>query len=212
MINKLFVYACKNGDTELVKLLLLANTCQIDPGTDNNCAIRCASEMGHTEIVKLLLNDPRVDPSADDNYAIQWASLKGYTEVVRLLLNDPRVNPNDNNKNAMRWASLKGYTEIVKLLLRAVDPGDNNRAIRLACNNSHTEIVKLLLNDPRVDPSSYDNNAVKYTRSMVIMDILLEKVHLPTGVDITNYKKFLIRKKYMLKLLSTKVYDYSKLF
>ena len=47
---------------------------------------------------------------------------------------------------------------------------------------------------------------------MVITDLLLEKVQLPSGVDITDYKKFLIKKKYVLKLLSTKVYDYSKLF
>ena len=33
-------------------------------------AIKLASEKGHTEIVKLLLNDSRVDPSVNDNYGM----------------------------------------------------------------------------------------------------------------------------------------------
>jgi ankyrin repeat protein len=33
-------------------------------------AIRYASENGHIEVVKLLLNHPKVDPSAKDNYGM----------------------------------------------------------------------------------------------------------------------------------------------
>ena len=175
-------WVSKHGYTEDVKRLL--NDPRVDPGAKNNNAIRYASEKGHTEIVKLLLNDPRVDPSANNNWAIQLASEHGHTEVVKLLLNDPRVDPSDKNNDAIRWASRRG----------------------------HTEIVKLLLNDPRVDPSANNNFAIRKTKSTVIMDMLLEKVHLPTDLNIKKYKKFLIRKKYLLKLLNTKVYDYSKLF
>ena len=37
-------------------------------------AIRWASQNGHLEIVKLLLQDNRVDPSARDNYGI-WMKI-----------------------------------------------------------------------------------------------------------------------------------------
>jgi hypothetical protein len=31
-----------------------------------------------------------------------------------------------------------------------------------ACECQHLEIIKLLMNHPRIDPSIYDNNAIKY--------------------------------------------------
>jgi hypothetical protein len=54
----------------------------VDPSAEDNAAIRVASEEGHTEIVRLLLQDPRVDPSAD---AIKIASANGYEDIVQLL-------------------------------------------------------------------------------------------------------------------------------
>jgi ankyrin repeat protein len=70
-VNKLFQFACKFGYINIVKLLLLDD--RVDPGANDNCAIRLASKNGHLEIVKLLLSDEQVDPSADNNYAIIWA-------------------------------------------------------------------------------------------------------------------------------------------
>jgi hypothetical protein len=46
----------------------------VDPSAMDNMAIRNASELGHFEVVKLLLKDSRVDPSADFNDAITYAS------------------------------------------------------------------------------------------------------------------------------------------
>ena len=204
---------------EVVKLLL--NDPLVDPSAYNNHAIRWASENGYTEIVKLLLNDPRVDPSDNDNHAIQLASKMGHTEVVRILLRasfGPRVDPSANNNCAIRWSCLQGHAEIVKLLLNDPRVKPNNWDIKRACKNGHTEVVKLLLqtpcclNDSWVDPSDDDNFAMRKTKSMVIMEMLLEKIPLFANIKIRKYRKYLIRKKYLLKLLSTKVYDYSKLF
>jgi ankyrin repeat protein len=88
----------------------------IDPAADDNYAIKLASSNGHTEIVRLLLDDPRVDPAASANYAIKLASANGYTEVVKLLLDDPRVDPSANDNYAIHAASLMGHTYVVKLL------------------------------------------------------------------------------------------------
>ena len=44
-----------------------------------------ASDKGHTEIVRLLLQDPRVNPADRNNKAIIWASENGHTKIVRLL-------------------------------------------------------------------------------------------------------------------------------
>jgi len=79
--------------------LLLADP-RVNPITNDNLAIRWASQFGHIEIVRLLLTDPRVDPSAHDNDAIRLAKLNGHTEVVNLLteyiyrLDGPEYNKN----------------------------------------------------------------------------------------------------------------------
>ena len=56
----------------------------------NNYAIRWASNNGHLEVVRLLLNDSRVNPSANNNEAIQRASKRGHFEIVELLRSDYR--------------------------------------------------------------------------------------------------------------------------
>jgi ankyrin repeat protein len=144
-----------------------------------------SSENGHTEIVRLLLNDPRVDPKANDNHAIRISSKNGHTEVVRLLLNDPRVDPSANNNTAIRLSSKNGHTEVFLMLLNdprvdpttfnhigivrmllndpRVDPStDGNYTIIWSSQYGHTEVVRMLLNDPRVDPSVNNNLAIIY--------------------------------------------------
>ena len=103
-----------------------------DISIDNNLAIQMASENGHAEVVKLLLDDKRANPKAEDNWAIQKASQNGHVEVVKLLLNDKRVDPT----------------------------ADNNSAIQYASENGHVEVMKLLLNDKRVDPTEDNNSAI----------------------------------------------------
>ena len=79
-----------------------------DLDADDNWAIRVASVDGHSEVVKLLLQDPRVDPSDDDNYAILLASDNGHSEVVKLLLQDERV------KNSLSEIRLANYQKQIK--------------------------------------------------------------------------------------------------
>jgi ankyrin repeat protein len=142
---------------------------KVNIGADGHLAIRLASQRGHSEVVKLLLEDKRVDPSACNNEAIRWASKNGHLEVVKLLLQDGRVDPSDQNNSdqysAIHWASQFGHLEVVKLILegKRVDPSvGNNRAIRWASERGHSEVVKLLLEDKRVDPSASNNFAIRW--------------------------------------------------
>ena len=61
------MFAVRQGREEMVKMLL-------DTGADLNCqdnegstALMCASEHGHTDIIKLLLNTPGCDATISDN-------------------------------------------------------------------------------------------------------------------------------------------------
>jgi hypothetical protein len=132
----------------------------VDPSARDNYAIRKASLEGHTDEVRLLLQDERVDPSDLRNQAIIIASRKGHTEIVRLLLQDGRVDPSDQHNRSIRLASWNGHIEIVRLLLQdeRVNPADQENDAILEAT---PEIVRLLLQDERVDPSDQDNRAIK---------------------------------------------------
>jgi len=111
---QLLIKSCDNGYLNGVKISLERGA---DPSYKNNYVIGYASYKGHTNIVKLLLNDRRVDPSAGDNSAIRNASENGHTDIVKILLNDKRVDPSERDNSAIRYASQNGYLEIVELLL-----------------------------------------------------------------------------------------------
>ena len=87
------IEACRICD--ISKVIEYLNTGD-DPSDINNLAIRWASENGHFEVVKLLLEDERVDPSDCNNYAIQITSENGHFEVVKLLYHDYRFKMTDN--------------------------------------------------------------------------------------------------------------------
>ncbi|KAI9344387.1 ankyrin repeat-containing domain protein [Obelidium mucronatum] len=137
---------------------------RVDPSDSANDAIRCASQQGHTEIVKLLLTDPRVDPSALNNEAIRLASRYGRYETVELLLSldsKYKIDPAAANQQSIRHAcevrhSLKepnNAGRLVQLLLadRRVDPTVNqSEAFWKAADRGNLEIVKALLEDGRV--------------------------------------------------------------
>ena len=151
-----------------------------------------ASQNGHYNVVKLLLEDKRINPADIDNWAIQLASLNGHYNVVKLLLEDKRVNPADINNLAIRWASKKGHYNVVKLLMKdkRVNPVDeNNLAIQWASEYGHYNIIKLLLGDNRVINSfNIDNiNFIKKNCSKKINDFYKKYFNLYRIIDKNIY-------------------------
>ena len=100
--QRLFLSACANNKTDVVKLLLH----YIIPSHEENKAIILAAKNNHPEVVKLLLGDKRVNPADRNNAAIRWASENGHLEVVKLLLGDEKTNPADMNNIAIFYSEL----------------------------------------------------------------------------------------------------------
>ena len=82
-IQKEFFEACKIGDFDKVKSLLLNET--VNPEDENNSAIRWASKKGHYNVVKLLLGDNRVKNSLN------------ITQQLKLL--EESIDNNERNKD-----------------------------------------------------------------------------------------------------------------
>ena len=82
VLTKRFINSFVEGDVLKMKAVLKDG---VDPSIGDNYAIRNASAEGHTEIVRLLLQDPRVDPTARDNMALRLAILNNHLDIVKLL-------------------------------------------------------------------------------------------------------------------------------
>jgi ankyrin repeat protein len=156
--------------TNLKTIELLLIDYRIDPGANENRAIKFACGNGHLELAKLLLKDSRVNPNVASSinpraYPIVLAIDNGHQEIVKLLVTNPRVDLTVDNNYPIRGSSSRGYTEVVKLLLEnpTVDPGSiNSIALRLAIESGRTEVVKLLVENPKIDPSVLDERALLY--------------------------------------------------
>ena len=158
--------AAYNGNSGVVRLL-----CQ-EYGVDVNCsisetleekpkkgitALEWAARMGHTEVVKALLDNNanvNVRRSTDGITPLHIAAQEGRTEVVKLLLdNNADVNARctDNGSTPVYIAAHNGHSEAAKLLLdhnadvNVKKPKTRITPLYTAARGGHTEVVKLLL-------------------------------------------------------------------
>jgi len=179
----MLLQAIRNNEFEKVNELL--HVC--DPSLNDNEAIKVAAELGHMNIVEILIKDPRVNPAGQTNYAIRWAAKNGHTNTVVVLMNDTRVNPADMHNWAITLAAYSGHTNTVATLMKdtRVNPADqNNDAIRWAAHYGHTNTVKVLLNDNRVDPKI----AIIHANETVAKQIIQSKKH-GYNIHTQNYEQ-----------------------
>jgi len=115
-----------------------------DVHADNDCALRWASESGHLNVVKVLL-EAGADVHVNNDYALIWASSRGHLGVVKVLLeNGADVHAKDDC--ALRWASRYGLFDVVKVLLEngANVHADNDCALKWASRYGYLDVVKVL--------------------------------------------------------------------
>jgi hypothetical protein len=91
---------------------------------------------GDLQEVRALLVDSRVDPSAGNNYALTAAAYSGNWKIAQILLADERVQ---------------------------LQPAMDDRSLLYAIFNSGSaDIVRLFLAKTSVDPSVFDNYAIRW--------------------------------------------------
>ncbi|XP_013926193.1 PREDICTED: ankyrin repeat and SAM domain-containing protein 1A isoform X7 [Thamnophis sirtalis] len=169
--------AAWKGDAEIVKLLIhqgpshtkvneqnaleikeLKKYGPFDPyinakNNDNETALHCAAQYGHTEVVKVLLEE-LTDPTMRNNKfetPLDLAALYGRLEVVKMLLNaHPNLlSCNTKKHTPLHLAARNGHKAAVHVLLEA--GMDNNyqtekgSALHEAALFGKTDVVQILL-------------------------------------------------------------------
>ncbi|KAF7253256.1 Ankyrin repeat and SAM domain-containing protein 1A [Varanus komodoensis] len=165
--------AAWKGDAEIVKLLIhqgpshTKNALEIkelkkygpfDPyinakNNDNETALHCAAQYGHTEVVKVLLEE-LTDPTMRNNKfetPLDLAALYGRLEVVKMLLNaHPNLlSCNTKKHTPLHLAARNGHKAVVHVLLEAgMDSNyqtEKGSALHEAALFGKTDVVQILL-------------------------------------------------------------------
>lgn len=88
--NHILCHAIRLGRVKQVEIIIKVGA---DPSFLNNWPVQLASEIGHYDIVELLLQYNELEPVATDNYAIRHALCNNHYDLVKLLLHDSRTDP-----------------------------------------------------------------------------------------------------------------------
>ncbi|XP_034270499.1 ankyrin repeat and SAM domain-containing protein 1A isoform X11 [Pantherophis guttatus] len=170
--------AAWKGDAEIVKLLIHqgpSHTKVNEQNNDNETALHCAAQYGHTEVVKVLLEE-LTDPTMRNNKfetPLDLAALYGRLEVVKMLLNaHPNLlSCNTKKHTPLHLAARNGHKAVVHVLLEA--GMDNNyqtekgSALHEAALFGKTDVVQILL------AAGIDVN-IKDNRSLTALEIVRE--------------------------------------
>ena len=126
-----------------------------------NWEVRAAARNGHAKAMRVLLADPRANIT-DLNRTLEMAARAGHAEVLGVVLADPRAEVYELNQE-VGVAAQNGHVEVMKVLL--ADPraniADLQGAFGMAARAGHAAVVELLLTDERVDPTAFDNAPIQ---------------------------------------------------
>ena len=144
---------------------------------------------GHTEIVRVLLQDGRLNPNDKDgpnemNLLILAATV-GNLDVIKTLLDDPRVEVNVSSTSygtPLRVAATEGHADIVELLLaRGADPNANGGYLR---SRPLEKAAKQVQKPPKEWLQDRELGRVKVKGCLKAIEILLAH----PGVDKKGFK------------------------
>ena len=157
--------------------------------------LQIAALLGHTEIVKLLINDNKINinqATSLGNTPLLIASYRGNTDIASLLIDKKAAIEKANNQGEtpLMIASRVGDTKIVKMLIskgakinKAADDGAT--PLYIASGNGKTDTVKLLI-EGKATLNKADNRGVTPLMRAAISDhMTIVRLLVESGADTT---------------------------
>lgn len=143
--NSSLIWACRNGNEAVVRLLLLGNKSNenipfdITNYVENHNRKHFLFNSSKSNSVLNIQNVSVNMTNIHGNTALTWACREGYTNIVQLLLAhgaDPTIKNNMNYK-ALVYACKNGHTDIVKILLESNVENKEDLGINLMSGTYH---------------------------------------------------------------------------
>lgn len=173
--NSIFLWACSNGRTRIVKKLLDVAT-HTYMNTYGHQGFSAACENGHAEIVKMLIRGRLsvYQITADNNEAFALACRNGHTEIVKMLIPVLKKFTADiekftaDMKMEFIFACSNGYVDIVRELLTVLTPEDifdrngTSRNLWDTYVHEHKEIMDILMEIIPKDILRKQINVIRY--------------------------------------------------
>jgi ankyrin repeat protein len=190
---------CKYGQRDYLDILL--GDVRIDPACNDQFAFITAVENNFGELVSLFLNDGRVDPMFDDCGCLRAAVSSNADQSLRALLQDNRINPSYDEEEALYQTVINNRINLIEVLLLDGRPNPGNYGlISYAVEKGNILVIQLLLNDNRVDPSVFNNYAIRFaceTGSVEITRLLLNHPKVDPSVNNNDCLKKAVKKQYV---------------
>ena len=134
-------------------------TCHFNTGDSTN--LHDASQKGHLDVVKYLVEESMVDPSCQDEDGVtplHLATENGHLQVVKYLTQEKKCDPeirNKDNDTPLHLAALYGQLAVVEIFIRQLncDPMCRDQLDRTplhhASQKGHLDVVKYLVEGGR---------------------------------------------------------------
>ncbi|KAJ3317332.1 hypothetical protein HDU76_001227 [Blyttiomyces sp. JEL0837] len=203
LLNICFYVAVVMGNADTVSKLI--NHHGIDPSSKRNTAMELASEYGHFQIAKLLLEDDRLAATEE---AFAKAVEHKYFDIAKLLfdLNIDAWSTGDfRTDHPMKEAIENGEIETVKFLLPLTKPSmlfadlnpeeeSDGSALDIAVFKDHIDIAKLLVNSfPEIDFENEAKYAVMWD-SLKTLKFLIDHCSINPAFDDNELIRIAARK------------------
>ncbi|CAG8575033.1 13340_t:CDS:2, partial [Racocetra fulgida] len=215
-------FADKNSKTALLLAAAKVNAVDINGKT----ALYLATENGHLNVVKALINKTDVNITDKNNLTVLHIAAKmGYEEIVKILVETAQINATDNNYcTPLFYAAEEGYEKIINILMnREANINYANKdgitALHKATEKGHIMAIKTLLKYVSVNVNIADINGetalhkAAYSNGKTALYLATKNRHIETvkhllnaeagGKQDLNYIYFAIEKIYVnaVKLL-----------
>ena len=163
---------------EILKLLVQSGQVDVNQRDKyQSTPLTIATELGHLEVVRVLLADPNLQPNlaVKEGSALHLSIMKNDLEMLKLLLTDTRFDVNLKNTQGftpLHICSIRWRPAAAKVLcaLPSVDVNmqDNcgETALSMSVNSRDTEMVTVLLSSPQVDTSTLDESGRKWLEEL----------------------------------------------
>lgn len=216
-LNLALIAACKKGDLELTKYLLISPKLEIHADIDfnNSDAFRWACNFGHLEIVQYMLCSPELRNNgipfanlhANNDDGFVWACGNGHLEVVKYLLTSPELKEaghthpsiHADQDKGFQLACSQGMMQMVQYLLTSRDLVEhiniydyNSVGLILACQSGHLDLIKFFITSPELVEHSNPNNAEAFktaceNEKLEVIEYLIFEAGITLNNSINDY-------------------------